>query len=169
MMFLTREIPPRTVAAVMALALLASILAGREKPSAEVMTAHAAVDRQTTAEVLEKELDIEKLKREPSAAGGTAGTADLFAPHSFAPPPPKTAAAPAAPPGPPQLPFTYLGKVIDGGRTSVFVARGDENYSLEAGQTIAGSYRVERIDDTAVTFTYLPMKARQKLAIPAGN
>jgi len=67
------------------------------------------------------------------------------------------------------LPFTYLGKVVDGGKTSIFVARGDENYSLEPGQTIGGTYRVDRITDSDVTFTYLPMKTRQTLRIPAGE
>jgi hypothetical protein len=159
---LTREISLRAAAVVVAAALLVSFLAGREKPAETVMAAHAAVVAKPYANEEEHELSLDKLRR----ALPEPGKVDPFAPRSFTPPQPRLADAPPARPSAPPLPFTYLGKVIDNGQTSVFVARGDENYSLEAGQTIAGSYRVDKITDTAVTFTYLPMKTRQTLAIP---
>lgn len=162
MRLLTRDITPRTVAAVIAVAVLASFIAGREKPSQPVMAAHAAVDPRPSMNGEGPELDLDRLRRAPSEPGKV----DAFAPRSFAPPAPKLADAPPAKPTAPPLPFAYLGKVVDNGKTSVFVARGDENHAIEAGQTIAGTYRVEKITDSAVTFTYLPMKTRQTLAIP---
>jgi len=112
------------------------------------------------------ELDLDKLKRPRKEEA----IADLFAPARVAlttvvkpgagPPP-----APTAPP----LPFTYLGKIIDGDRMTVFIARGDEHYLVEAGQTIAGQYRVEQVTAEAVAFTYLPLGTRQILAVPALN
>lgn len=165
MSLLTRDIPPRATAAVVVLALAASVVVGHEKPSDPVAVV-ASIDRSgTIPDKDETRLEVEKLRRELPRPGG----ADPFAPRSFAPPAPApaahAAAAPARPTVPP-LPFVYLGKVVDGAKTRVFVARDDENYALEAGQTVAGAYRVEKITDAAVTFTYLPMKARQTLAIP---
>ena len=64
------------------------------------------------------------------------------------------------------MPFTYLGQFIDGDRTEIFVALRDEHYSVERGKTLEGKYKVENITATAVTFVYLPLGTRQKLAIP---
>lgn len=161
MNLLTRDIPPRAAAAVVALALVASVVAGREKPSQELIEVQKPLQQKLGNEA---ELDVDKLRRQLPQPG----EADPFAPRSFAPAPKVAHAAPAKPTAPP-LPFTYLGKVVDGGKTSIFVARGDENYSLEPGQTIGGTYRVDRITDSDVTFTYLPMKTRQTLRIPAGE
>jgi len=158
---LTRDIPPRAAAAVVALALVASVVAGREKPSQELIEVQKPFQQRLENEA---ELNLDKLRRELPQPG----EADPFAPRSFAPPPKVAHAAPAKPTAPP-LPFAYLGKVVDGGKTSIFVARGDENYSLEPGQTIGGTYRVDKITDSDVTFTYLPMKTRQTLRIPPGE
>ena len=165
MSILTRDIPPRATAAVVALALVASVVAGREKPSDPVSIAVPerpgnGPERQRE----ETELNVARLRRELPQPGA----ADPFAPRSFAPPPKMAHAAPSRPTAPP-LPFAYLGKVIDGGKTSVFVGRGDENYSLEPGPTIGGTYRVDKITEHDVTFTYLPMKTRQTLHIPASE
>jgi hypothetical protein len=159
---LTRDISARTAAAVIAVAVLASFVAGRERPSPAVMTAHAAVAPRPVPGEEEQELNLDKLKR----ALPEPGKVDPFAPRSFAPPAPKLVDAPPPKPSAPPLPFAYLGRVVDNGKTSVFVSRGDENYALEAGQTVGGTYRVDKITDSAVTFTYLPMKTRQTLAIP---
>ena len=165
MSLLTRDIPPRATAAVVALALVASVVVGREKPTQEVVDVQRSLHQGSSADESKIELNIDRLRR----ALPQPGEADPFAPRSFAPAPPKTAhGAPAKPTAPP-LPFAYLGKVVDGGKTSIFVARGDENYSLEPGQTIGGTYRVDKITDSDVTFTYLPMKTRQTLHIPASE
>ena len=166
MSLLTRDIPPRATVAVVVLTLVASVVVGHEKPSDPV--AIPAPERSSNGAEREKdeaELDVGKLRRELPQPGA----ADPFAPRTFAPLPPKMAhAAPSRPTAPP-LPFSYLGKVVDGGETSVFVARGDENYSIQPGQTIGGTYRVDKITDSDVTFTYLPMKTRQTLRIPPGE
>jgi hypothetical protein len=127
------------------------------------MAVAAVVERKAFSEEQGQDLNVDKLRRELPQPG----TTDPFAPRSFAPaPPPMAANAPPPKPTAPPLPFTYLGKVIDEGKTLVFVARADENYALEAGQTVAGTYRVDKITDSTVTFTYLPMKTRQTLTIP---
>ena len=47
--------------------------------------------------------------------------------------------------------------------------RGADHYHVAPGQVIDRTYRVERVTETAVTFTYLPLGTRQVLAVPALN
>lgn len=171
--FRIKDLPPRATAAVVALVLVTSVVTGRERPSdaapqpAERLAAHLR------SAAPADELDLERLSR-----GKSDGTdRDPFAPKSFAPPAPTeaaakgrsaAAAAPARPTAPP-LPFTYLGKVIEDGKLSVFLARGEHNYSVAAAQSIDAEYRIDKVTETAVTFTYLPLKTKQTLEIPAAQ
>jgi hypothetical protein len=77
-----------------------------------------------------------------------------------APPP-----APAAPP----LPFTYLGKLVEGDDVAVFLSRGDRNLIVRQGETIDSMYRVELIAESAITLTYLPLNQRQTIVIGAAQ
>ena len=135
--------------AVTVLALLASVVAGRERPS---MTAISETSAQT--------LDLSKLER---AAPGTAPAADPFAPKNFAPRQAQQESAPARPEAPP-LPFRYLGKLIEDGKLSVFLANGEESLTVRAG-TRVGDYRVDKVTESEVQFTYLPLKTKQSLPL----
>jgi len=166
--YLKSNIPPRTAIALAAMALLATVVMGRENPPASVVALATPATPPSTAAETATQLNLQKLGRSKN----TEGVPDLFAPQFQAPPlapaavksePPSPPPAPAAPP----LPFTYLGQYIDGERTEIFIARGDEHYTAEKGRTIEGEYRVEKITPTAVTFVYLPLGTRQTLAIPA--
>ena len=95
---------------------------------------------------------------------------DAFAPRSWAPaavePPrapvaqePSARAAPVAPP----LPYRYLGQLSEQGRTVVFLARGEAPVAGSVGEVLDGAYRIERIGEAAVEFTYLPLNERQVL------
>ncbi len=112
-------------------------------------------------------LELDRLRR-PSHE---LARADPFAPRSWdgearaearrnAPPPP-----PPAPPRAPPLPFTYLGKAIEGDQVTAFLARGDSVYVLRAGDTVDGIYQVERLDQRVLVFKYLPLGQRQELAL----
>jgi hypothetical protein len=96
---------------------------------------------------------------------------DAFAPRSWAPaqvePPPAPAQAAPPPPAPvaPPLPFRYLGQLSEQGRTVVFLARGEAPVAGSVGEVLDGTYRIERIADTAVEFTYLPLNERQVLQV----
>lgn len=157
---------------VLALVLVASVVTGREKPSAVPVEPVASLQKRTSAEqhVSDADLDLDLLERPPRDADKVAASADPFARHSFAPPEQPQAAAPAAPQVP-ELPFKYLGKVVEEGKLSVFLARGDDSFSLQAGRKhkLDAQYRVDKVTESAVTFTYLPMNARQTLDIPAVN
>ena len=51
----------------------------------------------------------------------------------------------------------------------MFLARGEDSFSVHGGQKLDAEYRVDKVSETAVTFTYLPMKTKQTLDIPAVN
>jgi hypothetical protein len=165
--FLKRDIPKRP-AIVVAVALLAaaSLVIGREKPALEVVQPSSAPTRNTAAA---PEIDLDKLNRTVAA---DAPQNDPFAARNFAPAPRNVAparrgqanaAAASAPKAAPPLPFTYAGWVSQDGKTEVYVQRGTELISLEAGQKIEPDYRVDSITDSSIRFTYLPMKTPQVL------
>jgi len=135
------------------LALLASVVAGRERPSLAFIEPSAA---------LAQTLDLSKLERAPASAGA-GPAADPFAPKSFAPAQAPQQAARAKPEAPP-LPFRYLGKLIEDGKLSVFLANGAESLSVTAGTRI-GDYRVDAVTESEVRFTYLPLKTKQSLPL----
>jgi len=76
------------------------------------------------------------------------------------PPPP-----PPPPPQAPPLPFTFMGKLIDDGKTIVFLTKADRNYVVRMGDTIDGTYRVDEIGEQSMTLTYLPLESKQSLAV----
>lgn len=160
-----KDIPPRAMLAVVALALLASVVSGREKRDLTPEPAAAAkASVQVAASDAAPDFDPGKLQRPTTDAA----IADLFAPDT-ANAPPAGREEPAPRPSAPPLPFRYLGKIIDGDQTAVFLMRGDDHYNVAAGQVIDRTYRVDRITETAVTFTYLPLGTRQVLPVPPLN
>lgn len=98
----------------------------------------------------------------PAAAGEPGEIKDLFAGQTWErPPPPAEAAPPEAPP----LPFTYLGRLVDQGQVTVYLAEEDRNLAVRQGDVINGTYRVKRISPSAVTFIYIPMNTQQTLEL----
>ncbi len=91
---------------------------------------------------------------------------DLFAPHSWQPPPPPPP-KPAAPKAPP-LPFLYLGKVLEGGEILVFLGQGTRTHLLRRGDVLA-EYKVDEITPTEITFVYLPLNQKQHLTFGSAN
>lgn len=92
---------------------------------------------------------------------------DAF-PSLLPPSPPKlvqVAAAPVEPPKPtvPPVPFTVIGKKLEGSTWEVYLARGDQTYIATQGGEVAGDYRVESISPTQITFIYLPLNEKQTL------
>ncbi|MCM2321569.1 MAG: hypothetical protein NDI93_19900 [Pseudomonas sp.] len=109
-----------------------------------------------------------------SAPGGAPPGGGLFSAHSWrvAPPPapapawtppPPVAAAPPA--GAPALPFEFIGKMDDAERLRVFLLRDEKIYTVTVGEVIDGTYRVERIADSEMVLTYLPLNVRQTLSV----
>lgn len=135
--------------------LVAGVVAGREKPSVEIIQSQRPVARAAADDI-----DLTKLKR----GEATVPQNDPF--KGFSQPKPQPAAAvqvqekPSAPP----LPFRYFGRLTENGKTEVFVMRGEELLSIDAGQQ-HGEYRVEQVSASQISFTYLPLKTRQTLEL----
>ena len=136
------------------LGLLASVVAGREKPLAPAPVEPAAR--------LETRIELDLAKLEERTHDGA--RADPFAQKSFAPPAAAAAPPPPAKPTAPPLPFAYLGKVIEDGKLAVFLARGGESLSVKPGDTL-GEYRVDAVTENEIRFTYLPLKTKQSLPL----
>lgn len=165
----------RPVVPLVMLALLASIVTGREHPVTSAPDLPTP-QRNPQPAAAAQDLDLDKLIRQRQERRFT----DLFAVRSLAPPPVKTlpppsapealpvaAVAPPATPVAPPLPFAYLGRIIKGDRTLAYLLRGDEMHIAETGQMLGEDYRVEGITDSGVHFVYVPLGAKQVLGFPA--
>ena len=142
---------------------LASVVAGRERPTLDLSQAEPQV-RSSASLVSTQGLDLDKLALRAEHGEEKKGV-DPFAPRSFSSPQ-DAARAPGVPHKPvaPPLPFRYLGKMIEDGKLNVFLARGDESLSVHAGQRL-GEYRIDKVTDSEIVFTYLPLKTKQSLPL----
>jgi hypothetical protein len=152
----------RAAVAVAAVILVAGVVAGREKPALDLVKERAP----QAAVAADDGINLDKLMR------GEASTPqnDPFARKNFGSEVRQAAAvvnAPAKPTAPP-LPFQYFGRLTEKGKTEVFVMRGDDLLSIAAGQTL-GEYRVDQVSESRINFTYLPLKTKQSLDLPAVN
>jgi len=122
-------------------------------------------------------LDLSRLQRPRSAEPSD----DLFGRRNFAPAPPPApkrpiakpasvvaeSLAPPPPPPAPPVPFTYLGRLAEGPQTTVFLAAGDRNLVVKAGDVIDNTYRVDEIGERVLVLTYLPQNLKQPIPIGA--
>lgn len=148
-------------------ALLATLLAtqwvnGEDGNADPVSAAPQKNGLKTETRAVEDEtaqLELERLQRRTFSA--QAG--DIFSGKTWTPPPSAAAMKPQ-PPSPPPLLFKYLGKLTDGDKTQVFLALADRNYVVKPGEVINDQYRMDAVNDHSVTFTYLPLNAKQTLS-----
>ena len=155
-----KPIVKKVLGLVVVVSALASVVAGREQPSYQPARKSAA--RTDTRAPAAADIDLAKL----AARADEGATADAFARRDFAPIVPAAEAqaqAPAKPTAPP-LPFKYLGRMIDGDKLEIFLEQGQEFIAVEPGQRI-GEYRVDKVTDEQIVFTYLPLKTKQTLAL----
>ncbi len=150
----------KTFGAVVLVGALASVVAGRERPTLELV----APPRPAPAAAALEGLDLDKLVARSDEFAKPETAVDPFAPRSFSPPAAAAEPGKTAKPTAPPLPFRYLGKMIEDGKLNVFLARGDESLAVTAGQRV-GEYRVDRITEREVLFTYLPLKTKQSLPL----
>jgi hypothetical protein len=100
-------------------------------------------------------------------------TTGLFQSKSWYTPPPQPQAPslqvsslpppPPPPPSAPQLPFTFIGRMIDGSDVTLFLTNNNQQYSVKLSDVLDGSYRVDKITDKSAVLTYLPMNIQQEL------
>ena len=134
---------------------LASVVAGRERP------AFAPASEPKVDARLQVRDDIDLAKLEARVDEGA--KVDAFAPRNFSPVVPAQEGPTAKREAPP-LPFKYLGKMLDGGKLAVFLGNGAESYTVTEGERV-GDYRIDKITEAEIRFTYLPMKTKQSLPL----
>ncbi len=93
---------------------------------------------------------------------------NAFATRSWQPPPPKPVVQKVAEPKAPPLPFRYLGKVMENGTVTAFIAQDARTYLAHAGDTVL-DYRVEEITPTQMTLVFLPLNEKQTLSFGSTN
>jgi hypothetical protein len=80
-------------------------------------------------------------------------------------PPPKP--APPPPPQAPPVPFTYMGKLVEDGKATVFLVQGERNLIAREGETLAGGWRVDAIAEQSMTLTYVSLDQQRTLSFAA--
>jgi hypothetical protein len=151
----------KSFAAIAVVGALASVVAGREKPSSIV---EPVVPRVDTRLQVNTDIDLAKLEERAHLPNKQGAWIDAFAPRNFSPVIPAQAAlAPAKREAPP-LPFRYLGKMVEDGKLSVFLANGNESITVRGGERL-GDYQIDKITEAEVRFTYLPLKTKQSLPL----
>ena len=150
------SIVKKVLAGITVVSALASVVAGHEAPTV-IEPAKPKVDTRLQVKDM---LDLDKLE---AARTGDDSKVDPFAPRSFgsvtAPLPKGQARAEA-----PAMPFRYIGKMIDNGQLAVFLQKGDESYTAMEGERV-GDYRIDKITENEIRFTYLPMKTKFTLPL----
>ncbi len=152
----------KVLAGVTVVSALASVVAGHEAPTRLVApTATPKVDTRL-------DIDLAKLDSRANGRNEDDAKVDPFAPRSFgtatAPQTNGPNAGPVARKEAPQMPFRYIGKMIDNGKLAVFLQKGDESYTAMEGERV-GDYRIDKITENEIRFTYLPMKTKQTLPL----
>lgn len=150
----------RLAVTVGALILIVGVVAGREKPALELVQEKAP----RAAAAADDGIDLDKLRRGEASLPQNDPFARMKGMEKQAAAAPQAPAKPVAPP----LPFQYFGKLTEKGKTEVFVMRGQDLLSLAAGQNL-GDYRVDQVSERSISFTYLPLKTKQTLDLPAVN
>jgi len=110
------------------------------------------------------DLDLARLRRR---AGGPEpvnafGSRSWYVPPPPPPPPPKVE---PPPPSAPPLPFSYLGRFVEGGVPTYFLARGDRVLTVKEGDILEGIYRVDGVEGSNMNLTFLPLNIRQSLDV----
>ena len=145
----------KVLAGIAVVSALASVVAGREQPS----FAPAHEPRVDTKLQTREDIDLAKLE----ARVDDGAKIDAFAPKNFSPVVPPQA-GPTGKREAPALPFRYIGKMVDNGRLAVFLQNGADSYTVTEGERV-GDYRVDKISEAEIRFTYLPMKTKQTLPL----
>jgi len=111
-------------------------------------------------------LDLERLHRGTHAVSPR----DAFASRTwYVPPPPRPAPPPPpvklapAPPSAPPLPFTYLGRYAEAGKTVFLLVKDDRILTVRPGDLIEGNYRVDGIAGSRLDLTYVPLNVKHHL------
>lgn len=110
------------------------------------------------------DLDLARLRRRavgPEPANAFSSRS-WYVPPPPPPPPPKVA---PPPPSAPPLPFSYLGRLVEGDVRTFFLARGDRVLTVKEGDILDGIYRVDGVEGSTMSLTFLPLNIKQSLDV----
>lgn len=116
--------------------------------------------RQAQPEAMQVELDRLNRPHAKTDVGNAFGATSWYVPPP--PPPPQPPAPPPVPTAPP-LPFTYLGRYEEAPTQLAILIKGEQIYTVAAGDVIEDTYRIERVTPGMVELTYLPLNIKQTL------
>jgi hypothetical protein len=134
--------------------------AARAAPAARVATAPPAAENRAEPQPTPQSAGL------PARGALGEPASPLFAVQSWQPPPPKAVAPPPPPPPTaPPMPFRFAGKIVQDGRLSVFLAKGDTLLTVRQGDTVEGVYRVDSVGDTEIALTYVPLGQKQTIPV----
>jgi hypothetical protein len=94
---------------------------------------------------------------DPFSAGPAATQDSAQAQERRAPPPPP-------PPEAPPLPFRFIGRQDADGVALIFLEQQEQIHIVRIGETIADGWRLDKADDQALVFTYVPLGQQRRLA-----
>lgn len=75
----------------------------------------------------------------------------------------------AAPSGPPPLPFQFMGRFTDDGKTAYFLQIDGQNVVARAGEKVNDSYLLDSVSGDTMNFIYLPLNQKQTLVVGDTN
>jgi hypothetical protein len=85
---------------------------------------------------------------------------ELFSQQTWASPAPAVVQpAPVAPP----LPFTFGGRYTEGNKVILYLMDGNQMLRVQLGDIVKDKYRVDKIEQAAISLTYLPLGTTQIL------
>ena len=106
--------------------------------------------------------------RLPQRADPADSVLDFFAPLAPSRPMVVVAPKPANPaPVAPALPFSYIGRIEEGGQTRIFMMNGDKALVAVAGEPLSGGWRLASVAAAQLEFIYEPLNQQVILRIGA--
>lgn len=137
--------------------------------------ATAAPQADVTAEAMPPPAPGPDLQIHPRVADDEMG--NVFAKQSWAPQAPLKVMAEQAPQvqktgvpsGPPGLPFQFMGRFTDDGKTAYFLQIDGQNVVARPGEKINDSYLLDSVSGDTMNFIYLPLNQKQTLVVGDTN
>jgi hypothetical protein len=116
----------------------------------------------SNAQNSEMHFDLSAIKRPiPKRIRST----QMFDSKSWYTPPVQPVPSYVPPPQPitPALPFTFIGRMLDGNVVTLFLSKNDRQYTVKENDVLDDNYRVDKISEGDAVLTYLPTNTQQTL------
>jgi hypothetical protein len=70
-------------------------------------------------------------------------------------------------PSAPPVPYAYLGRWVENGKTQVYFSAGGRDHRVAVGDKLGSDYRLKSIDERQAVFEYLPLGVLQTVSLGA--